>query len=381
MIELPPERSPRGSADLSSRKEVAGMPNSGAVVSRSLKIGDVTIDDASPCYVIAEVGQNHQGEVDLCRTIFRAAAECGVHAVKLQKRSNRELFTGAAFNELYNSENSFGRTYGEHREFLEFDRETFVSLAKFARELGVHFLCTAFDETSLDFVIDVGVEAIKIASGDVVNIPLLAKASHTGVPLIVSTGAASWADVVAAHDVLSQGRSPFALLQCTSAYPARFEELDIKVVETYRRAFPNTVIGFSSHDNGTAMPLLAYALGARIVEKHFTIDRTLKGSDQALSLSPSGMNRLCKDLRRAHVAMGDGTKNIFESELGPIQKQRKSIVAARDLRAGTVLTASDLALKIPNKGLLPSRLPSILGRRLAVDLKLDEYLSEDHLTD
>jgi sialic acid synthase len=349
--------------------------------SRSMKIGNITIGDSSPCYVIAEIGQNHQGDLDLCQKIFREAAACGVQAVKLQKRSNRELFTKVAFDEVYNSENSFARTYGEHREFLEFNHDEFASLANFARELGVHFHCTAFDATSLDFLVELGVDAIKIASGDVVNMPLMERASNSGIALIVSTGAATFEDVAAAQKLLSQGRSPFALLQCTSAYPARFDELNLTVVQSYRNAFPDTVIGFSSHDNGTAMPLLAYALGARIIEKHFTVDRTLKGTDQAFSLSPSGMNRLCKDLNRAQAAMGDGAKVVYESELGPIRKQRKSIVAARDLPSGTVLSLTDVALKIPNRGLLPSRMSSIIGRRLNVNLMEDDYLSDAHLAD
>lgn len=354
-------------------------PGKSKGASRSLTIGDIAIADASPCYVIAEVGQNHQGDVNLCRKIFEEAAECGVHAVKLQKRSNRELFTKAAFNEIYNSENSFGRTYGEHREFLEFDHDQFASLVSFAHDLGLHFHCTAFDPRSLDLLVKLQVDAIKIASGDIVNLPLMERASAAGIPLVVSTGAATWDDVTAAHTLLAQGKSQFALLQCTSAYPASFEELNISVVQAYRNAFPSTVIGFSSHDNGTAMPLIAYALGARVIEKHFTVDRTLKGTDQAFSLSPSGMNRLCKDLRRAHVAIGDGKKTVYDSEAGPIAKQRKSIVAARDLPAGTVLALDDLALKIPNKGLSPTRLDSVIGRRLTVAMKEDDYLAEANL--
>ena len=355
------------------------MTTTGHCPTRSFSIGETMIDDDSACYVIAEIGHNHQGDFELCKKMFSSAAECGAHAVKLQKRSPRDLFTQKAFDTPYNSENSFGATYGEHREYLEFSEAQLSELKAFSRELGVHFICTAFDEPSLELLGQIKVDAIKIASGDVVNHRLLAKAAECGIPLIVSTGAANWEEVQQAYDVLSSTDCEFALLQCTSAYPAKFDQLDLSVISTYRETFPETVVGLSSHDNGGAMPLVAYALGARIVEKHYTIDRTMKGTDQAFSLSPSGLRRMCKELGYARAAMGDGTKKVYDSELGPIAKQRKSVVAARHLREGDILRDEDLTLKVPNEGLPAKRIDSLIGRRLVRSLDKDAYVLEADL--
>lgn len=341
---------------------------------RSITLAGRRIDDGSEAFVIAEIGHNHQGNLDLCKEMFRVAAQSGVDAVKLQKRSNRDQFTRAAYNNVYNSTNSFGETYGEHREFLEFGKAEYLELASFAEQLGVAFFATAFDVPSLEFLVDNGIGIIKIASGDVVNTPLLEQAAATGVPLIVSTGAATLAEVDQAYAILGAGQSEFALLQCTSGYPAQPEELNIRVIDRYRERYPDTVIGFSSHENGVAMPLLAYALGARIIEKHFTTDRTLKGTDQAFSLSPAGMARLCRDLKRSAKALGTGAKTVYPSERDPMKKQRKSIVAAVDLPAGTVLGPEHLAYKVPNEGLLPYESHLLIGRATVRALQQDEYI-------
>lgn len=347
---------------------------------RQLLIKNCKISDKSEPFIIAEIGNNHQGNLELCKKMFRAASIAGATAVKLQKRDNRSLFTSAAFNKVYNSENSFGETYGIHREALEFGKDEYICLQEFADELGLIFFSTAFDENSLDFLVDIKTPAIKIASGDLVNHPLLKLASSTGIPLIVSTGASTLEEVKSSYNILKVGNSPFAILQCTSGYPSKYDELNISVIEQYRQNFPDTVIGFSSHENGISAPIAAYALGARIIEKHFTTDRTLKGTDQAFSLSTSGLERLCRDLKRIRLAMGDGHKTVYESEIQPMKKQRKSIVAATDLSAGTILSADHLSLKIPNEGLLPYEIDLVLGKQLKVDIAADTFITFDHIS-
>jgi sialic acid synthase len=348
---------------------------------RTLQIADTTLDDSSDCYVIAEIGHNHQGDLEQCKKMFIAAAEAGADAVKLQKRDNRRLFTKAAYDQTYNSENAFGDTYGEHREALEFGRDEYLELQKHANDLGVHFFATAFDLPSLDFLVDLGVPAIKIASGDLKSTHLLRAAGQIGIPLIVSTGAADLEDVQRAHAVLAETGGPFALLQCTAGYPPEFDQLDLAVISTYRELFPDTVIGFSSHDSGIAMATAAYVLGARIVEKHFTLNRALKGTDHAFSLEPLGLRKLVRDLRRTRVALGDGQKRRHPSEVTPGQKMGKKLVAARSLPAGHVLTEQDLAYKSPGDGLWPYQAPEVLGRALTRSLDEDEALSLDLLSD
>jgi N-acetylneuraminate synthase/sialic acid synthase len=348
-------------------------------MSRSLTIESFTIDDASDCYVIAEIGHNHQGEVEKCKALFREAKECGAHAVKLQKRDNRSLYTAAMFNKPYENENSFGATYGEHREFLEFGRDEYLELQRYARELGVSFFATAFDISSANFLAELDVPAFKIASGDLKNVPLLRHVAQFGKPMIVSTGGGLMEDIQRAYDAVTPINSQLAFLHCTATYPTLPEEMNLRVITTLRERFPGTVVGLSDHYNGIAMSVAAYVLGARIIEKHFTLNHTWKGTDHALSLEPIGMGKMIRDLRRTRVALGDGVKRLFPNEAAPIQKMGKMIVAARDLPAGHTLTAKDLAFKSPADGLPPYEADRLLGRTLRTPVVADEALRLEQL--
>lgn len=334
-------------------------------MSRTLTVDGVEIGETSECYVIAEIGQNHMGSVETCKELFQAAKYCGVEAVKIQKRDNRSLYTSAFYNRSYEGEESFGPTYGQHREALEFGRDEYLELQAYAKELGLAFFATAFDFASADFLADLDVPAYKIASADLTNTPLLRHVAEIGKPMFVSTGGAVLEDVRRAYDVVAEINPQVAILQCTAGYPADWKELDLRVIETYRDCFPDAVIGFSSHDNGIAMPLVAYILGARVIEKHFTLNRAWKGGDQKFSLEPQGMRKLVRDLHRASVGLGDGTKKMYSSEIEPIRKMGKKIVAARDLPAGHVLQREDLALKSPGDGLPPYEVDRLVGRVLS----------------
>ena len=290
---------------------------------REITIAGRTITDASPCYVIAELGHNHGGSFETARALIEMSATAGAHAVKLQKRENRTLYTPSLFNEPYANENSYGRTYGEHREALEFGLREYLACRAVAKAARVDFFATAFDEPSVDFLCQVDVPAIKIASGGLTDHRLLRYAAQSGTPLIVSTGGGDWADVDAAVDLLT-GRCHFALLHCTAAYPVlKDEELNLLAIVEMRARYPEIVIGWSGHDTGVGMSLIAYAYGARILEKHVTLNRASKGTDHAFSLEPKGLQTLCEDLRRAHVANGDGVKRFYESERKPIAKMRR----------------------------------------------------------
>ncbi len=342
---------------------------------RTMRIGDRVLDDASDCFVIAEVGHNHQGDLDTAHRLLEAAAQSGADAVKLQKRDNRQLFTGAFFDSPYVGPNSFGETYGSHREHLELDRAQYAELQAHAAELRIMFFATAFDVTSADFLADLDMPAYKIASGDLRNLPLIEHVARIGRPMFISTGGGQMDAVVRAHDTAREHNDDVCIMQCTAGYPPAWEELNLSVISTYRDRFPHTVIGFSSHDNGIAMATAGYALGARAVEKHFTLDRTMRGTDHAFSLEPAGLRKLVRDLRRARVAMGDGVKRTFGSEEAPITKMSKQLVAARNLPAGHVLTADDVAARSPGGGLTPDRLGEVLGRALTAPLALDEAIS------
>ncbi|HEU5256632.1 MAG TPA: N-acetylneuraminate synthase family protein [Vicinamibacterales bacterium] len=345
-----------------------------------MRIGRHEIGDESRCYVIAEIGHNHQGNLDKARELFREAKLAGAHAVKLQKRDNRGLYTRAAYNKPYDNENSFGSTYGEHREFLEFGLQEYRQLQTFAAELGVDFFSTAFDLASADFLRDLDVPAYKIASGDLKSTPLLRHVASFGKPVVISTGGAVIDDVQRAYDTIMPINPQLAILQCTAGYPAAFEELDLRVISTFRERFPGAVIGFSSHDNGIAMPVAAYMLGARIVEKHFTLNRASKGTDHAFSLEPVGLRKMVRDLERTHKALGNGFKKIYDSEKAPITKMGKSLVLARDVPSGHILGPGDIVMKSPGGGIPPYELDKVLGRVTLRALMEDDFLTFEVLS-
>jgi N-acetylneuraminate synthase/sialic acid synthase len=345
-----------------------------------MRIGLHEIGDHSECYVIAEIGHNHQGSLEKAKELFRQAKLSGAHAVKLQKRDNRGLYTKAAYEKPYDNENSFGATYGEHREFLEFGTDKYRQLQAYAKEIGVDFFSTAFDIASADFLAELDIPAYKIASGDLKSTPLLKHVARLGKPMIISTGGALIEDVQRAYDTIMPINTQLAILQCTAGYPAAFEELDLRVISTYRDRFPNAVIGFSSHDNGIAMPVAAYILGARIVEKHFTLNRASKGTDHAFSLEPVGLTKMVRDLERTHKAMGNGVKKIYESEKAPIVKMGKSLVVARDLPAGHVLSREDIVMKSPGGGIPPYELDKVLGHATLKPLRVDDFLTFEVLS-
>jgi N-acetylneuraminate synthase/sialic acid synthase len=347
--------------------------------SRSIRIGETDISDDSVCYVIAEVGHNHQGSLEQCKRMFDEARRCGADAVKLQKRDNRSLFTAAFFNKPYDNPNSFGPTYGEHREALEFGYSEYFELREYAREIGLCFFATAFDIPSAEFLAELEMPAYKIASADITNLPLIRHVAAIGRPMIMSTGGAEMDDVRRGFETAAALNDQVALLQCTAGYPAAWEELDLRVIQTFRAEFPDAVIGLSSHDNGIAMPVVAFTLGARIVEKHFTLDRAMRGSDHAFSLEPQGLRKMVRDLRRTHVALGSHEKRCHDSEVKPILKMAKKLVAARDLPAGHVLQEDDLAVKSPADGIPPSRLEEFVGCALNTSLARDTTLQEEHV--
>jgi N-acetylneuraminate synthase/sialic acid synthase len=347
---------------------------------QALRIDGTEISDSSDCYVIAEVGHNHQGSVEKCKELFRVAKECEVDAVKLQKRDNRALYTRAMYEKPYDNENSFGATYGEHREALEFDWSEYVELKSYCRDIGLTLFATAFDLPSVDFLARLDVPAFKIASGDLKTLPLLRHVAQVGKPMIVSTGGATMDDIERAYDAIMPINSQLCFLQCTAAYPAAPEELNLQVITTLRRRFPDLVIGLSDHENGIAMAPAAYVLGARVVEKHFTLNHTWKGTDHAFSLEPIGMRKLVRDLRRIRVAMGTGVKCALPAEQGPLVKMGKKLVARRTLTAGHVLTEDDIAMKSPGDGLPPYYLDQVVGRTLLRELRPDDNISFEVLS-
>jgi N-acetylneuraminate synthase/sialic acid synthase len=349
-------------------------------MAREIRIQGVPVGSDHPCYIIAEIGINHNGSLDLAKQMIAKAAELGVNAVKFQKRTIDKILTRAALDASYDNENSYGATYGEHRRYLEFDRAQYRELKAAAEQHGVHFFASAWDEEAVDFVLDLGCPALKIASADLTNLPLLEYVCRKAdIPILISTGMAEHKEVEQAVQVLDEYDKQYCLMQCTSSYPAAVEEINLEVLKSYQRAFPKAVIGYSGHEDGVAISLAARVMGAAMIERHFTLNRAMKGNDHAASLGIPGLQKLVSYVRTFEKARGDGVKRLWDSERGPKKKLAKSLVSARPLSRGTILTATDLARKSPGNGISPARLREVVGRELVRDLEADQVLLEEHL--
>lgn len=341
---------------------------------REVVIGGTVVNDDSPAYVIAEIGNNHQGRTSDAIELIAMAHRSGAQAVKFQVRDNRAIYTRAMFDEPYDSPNSFGPTYGQHREALELSHDAHRQCRDYAESYGLTWFATPFDFGSADFLASLDVPVFKIASGDLTNIPLIKHVAAFGKPMIVSTGGADLSDVDRAVSLLLT-RVPLCVMQCTSAYPPSAEMVNLLVIQTYRERYPDVVIGYSGHAPSTLDAKLAYLVGAGIIEKHVTLDHRFKGTDQRFSLIESELSDLTRWISEMRPILGDGIKRRLPAEDGPMRKMQKSLYAARDLPAGHVLTADDIAIKSPGGGLPPYMLDTIIGLRLA-----DPMAEEDQFT-
>lgn len=336
-----------------------------------MRIGGQTIG-GDRCYVIAEAGHNHCGDIKIAERMIYAAAEAGADAIKFQIRHNETLYTREFYDSPYESENAYGPTYGQHREALELSIEAFDWLHGKARQAGITMFATAFDTWAVDACVNLGFPAIKIASGDLTNIPLIRYAAGTGLPIILSTGGSLEYDIQKAVTA-ARYSAPVAVLQCTASYPCPYKDLDLGVIAAWRhKLWMPEILGASLHDNGIAMAVAAYCMGARIIEKHFTLDRTMRGTDHAFSLEPQGLRKLVRDVRRVEVALG-AVKHVHPEELAPLRKMRKSIYAARRLPAGHVVALEDLAFRSPAdpEGLTPAFADDLVGRQIIGDVELE----------
>lgn len=346
---------------------------------KNFSFGKSTVSSNGPCYVIAEVGHNHQGDLETALKMIKVAMSCGVQAVKFQKRDNKTLYTKAMYNKPYDNENSYGATYGEHREHLEFGWDEYVELKKCAEENGLEFMATAFDTKSVDFLEELGITSYKIASGDVTNTPLLEYIAKTGKPMFISTGAASLEEIKIAYESVSAHNDKICLMHCTAGYPTEYHDLNLRAITTLKKEFPEAIIGYSGHDNGILASVVAYLLGATVVEKHFTLNRSWKGTDHKFSLEPEGLRKQVRDLRRVDISLGDGKKVVCDFEKDAKVKMGKGIYTSRKLKAGSVLTLDDIVFKSPGNGLPPYRVKEIIGKKLKVDMEEETIISLEHL--
>ena len=335
------------------------------------------VGDNYPTFIIAEIGINHQGDVDLAKQLIQEAKNCGADAVKFQKRTISRILTKEGLEMPYTNRNSFGKTYGEHKEVLELTEEDYFDLLEYSENLDVFFCASGWDEESVDFLDKMGVPFFKTASADLTNFPLLEHTAKIGKPMLISTGMSDLVMVKNAIELIEQFNDQIAILQCTSTYPSKFDEIHLNVLQTYKKEFPNVVIGYSGHELGIAIPPVAVALGSKIIERHFTLDRTMKGGDHAASLEPGGFAKMVRDIRHVEQAMGSCLKNVQKSELPIFKKLAKSIVSVVDIPKGTTITREMLTTKGPGTGLSPMKMNEVIGKSSLRNISIDTVINED----
>lgn len=343
-----------------------------------VKLGKHNIGSGNPCFIIAEAGVNHNGDMNLAKKLIDGAKEAGADAVKFQTFRTEEVVTEGAEKAEYQKTS----TGSEESQFdmlkkLEFPPQGFRELFGYAKEKGILFLSTPDDRESVDLLDELGVPAFKVGSGEITNFPLLKHIARKGKPIILSTGMATLGEVEEALGVIrGEGSEDIVLLHCVTDYPAKIEDMNLRAMETLRDVF-KLPVGLSDHTLGITIPIAAVALGACVVEKHFTLDKNLPGPDHRASLEPDELKQMVVAIRDTEKAMGNGIKKPTKAEEAIQKLVRRSLVAGVDIPQGTVITEQMLAIKRPANGIEPKYMGAVIGKVSRVNIRKDQPLVWD----
>jgi len=328
--------------------------------------------DSDEVFVIAEVGQNHQGDLEKALEYIKIFAQQGADAIKFQTRDNKYLFSSDAYAKEYNSENAFAKTYGEHREKLELKPDAIDMIAQECKKNDVYFMSTPFDEPSLELLIKKNVEILKIASFDLGNIPFITKIAESGLPVVMSIGGGQADQIQSSVEVLRNHGIDLAILHCVSEYPCEYNRLGLGNIQNLISSFPDCAVGSSDHFNGTLSGPVAYMLGARIFEKHVTLNRAWAGTDHSFALEPTGFKNFVRDIKRVKEMMPEKPKDDLGNEF-VFQKLGKSIIANKTIKSGSVIQSSDLSGRIFNENFVPVRESNkVIGRQVINEVNKGE---------
>lgn len=343
----------------------------------TIRIGDRTIGDGQPCYVIAEVGNNHNGDFDRAIALVDAAVAAGADCAKFQMRKLDEVYRASSLSGK-DDDLAVEYTLDLLRRF-ELTTEQQRRVAAYCASKNIQYLCTPWDASSVATLETFGVQAYKVASADLTNLPLLATLAATGKTLIVSTGMSTSDEIRAAAKFLDDRAAHYVLLHCQSTYPAALHNIHLRFMETLREIHP--VVGYSGHERGIAVSIGAVAMGAVLIERHITLDREMEGPDHAASLEPEEFKALVSGIREVEAARGEklAERALSQGELINRENLAKSLVAARDIPAGTVVAESDVAVRSPGQGLSPLKMPALIGRRLNRAMARDDYFFQSDL--
>lgn len=342
-----------------------------------VRIGNRLLSDGQPCYVIAEIGNNHNGDFDRAIALVDAAVAAGADCAKFQMRKLEEVYRASSLSGK-DDDLAVEYTLDLLRRF-ELPTAQQKKIAEYCAAKGIQYLCTPWDAKSVAVLEGFGVQAYKVASADLTNLPLLACLAATGKTLIVSTGMSTTDEIKTAAKFLDDRNASYVLLHCQSTYPAALHNIHLRFMETLREIHP--VVGYSGHERGIAVSTAAVALGAVVIERHITLDREMEGPDHAASLEPEEFKALVSGIREVEAARGEklAERALSQGELINRENLAKSLVAARDLPAGTIISESDIAVKSPGQGLSPLKMPALLGRKLTRTISSDGYFFQSDL--
>ena len=354
-----------------------------------IKTNKREISDKSKTYIIAEIGINHNGKFELAEKLIIESAKAGVDAVKFQKRDansimiqkninpNPKGYLSQSVTDISKDQPEYGNwSYPDTR--LELSEDDYIKLKKIAEDHNVDFFASPWDEKSLDFLIKIGVSILKIPSVEIKNYEFLEKFSKTNLPIILSTGTANNEEIEKAFSILSKNNSKIILLQCTSAYPSKFEEIDLKVIPEFQSQY-NCLVGFSGHEPGINVAVAATAMGAKVVEKHVTLNKDMNGTDHLASIDMNELKKMVDGIRQIENALGSATKKKYKSEEVLVSILGKSLATKHSLKAGSFIKKEDITTKGPATGISSKNYYEVIGKKLLKDKDADEILLPEEI--
>ena len=343
-----------------------------------VEFGNVHIGDGEKTFIIAEIGVNHNGDINLAKKMVKEAAKSGVNAVKFQTFIAKDMITKNTKKAKYQEKNSKTSLQMEMIEKLQLSKEDFFKISQYAKSKNVLFLSSPFDIKSVDLLENLDVPGFKVGSGELNNFELLEYIESKDKPIILSTGMSTLEEIQETFDFITN-KDKLIILHCITGYPSKFEDANLKFINTLKEKF-DVPIGFSDHSPGIELAIAAVGLGACVIEKHFTLDKTLDGPDHQASLEPREFKAMVDAIRNVEIAMGDGKRKMAESELEIRDVARKSIVAACDIPKGSTLNHRMLAIKRPGTGIEPKYIKSLIDKKTKVEIKKDDLIKFEFLT-
>ena len=347
-----------------------------------IRFGEKEIKNYGKPYIIAEIGANHNGDMELAKKMIKSAIDCGADAVKFQSWTEKSLISKEEYDKNQKYDDSPKKHFGSLEEMVKkyyLREEQHFELKAYCDEIGVDFCSTPFSNDEVDLLMKLNMPFIKVASMDITNLELLKYMAKQGKPVVLSTGMSTLGEIETAVETIeNEGNNQIVLLHCISIYPPKYEDINLNNILMLQKAFKYP-IGFSDHTIGTSIPLASVALGSCIIEKHFTLDKDLPGWDHQISANPEELKVICQESNNIVMSLGSFQRVVSEDEKAKLHKFRRSIVLSRDMKSGEVIKLEDLEYKRPGTGIRPDEVKYVVGRKLKDDRNYDEVLKWEDL--